>query len=137
MGGIKFSIVCVALSGLVSCGTPAERCETRILEERKNVSLLLSDVEANIARGSAWENTARNDTGFRFCAGATRRGHGQLGLGYSSCYGSPTTVRQRVPIDPVAEMRKRDALQARLLALSSSSSPQCRPRLDTAADTAG
>ncbi|QDA37030.1 hypothetical protein E4191_23075 (plasmid) [Paracoccus liaowanqingii] len=134
MNGLKFAIVGVALSGLVSCGTPAERCDTRILEERRNVLQLLDEVEANIARGYAWENTTRNNSGFSFCAGGTRRGHGQLGLGYSTCYGGPTTVRERVPIDPVAEERKRDALQTRLSGLALSRTPQCVASFNTLID---
>ncbi|ABL72677.1 hypothetical protein SAMN04244581_03881 [Paracoccus denitrificans] len=131
MNRVTLAIICVALFGLASCGTPAEQCEARVAAEQRNVSRLLQEVEANIARGYAWESTV-NDTGFRLCAGGFRGGYGRLGLGYSSCYGGPDTARQRVAIDPAAEMRKRDALQKRLAALSSQGVPQCIARYGAA-----
>lgn len=121
----RLAVSCAALFALVSCGTPAERCETRLAAERQNVMRLLQQVEANIARGYAWESQTTDDSGFRFCAGGFNTGHGRLGLGYSSCYGGPQTQRQRVPIDPAAENRKREALQQRLAALSTGQAPQC------------
>lgn len=119
MNRTSLVILCAALFGLASCGTPTERCEARVLAEQRNVSQLLQEVEANIARGYAWEDTTANDIGFRFCAGGYRGGYDRFGLGYSGCYGGPETVRKRVAIDPAAEMRKRDALRERLAALSS------------------
>lgn len=127
MNRVTLAITCVAMFGLASCGTPIEHCEERVAAERRNVSRLLQEVEANIARGYAWESTV-NDTSFRLCAGGFRGGYGRLGLGYSSCYGGPDTVRKRVAIDPAAEMRKRDALQKRLAALSSQGVTQCVAR---------
>lgn len=132
MNRITLAITCAALFGLASCGTPAERCETRVSAEQRNVARLLQEVETNIARGYAWEDSAANATGFRFCAGGFRGGHGRLGLGYSSCYGGPDTMRKRVAIDPAAEMRKRDALQKRLAALSSQGAAQCAARYGAA-----
>lgn len=128
MTRITLALACAALAGLASCGTPAERCEARVEAEQRHVSRLLEEVEANIARGYAWEDTVVNETGFRFCAGGFRGGYNRLGLGYSGCYGGPDTVRKRVPIDPAAEMRKRDALQQRLAALTSDAPSQCVAR---------
>ncbi|CAM3134717.1 hypothetical protein SAMN04488021_11060 [Paracoccus aminovorans] len=128
MNRIPLAIACAALAGLTSCGTPTERCEARVSAEQRNVARLLQEVEANIARGYAWETNVAGDTGFRLCAGGFRGGYGRLGLGYSSCYGGPETVRKQVPIDPAAEMRKREALQKRLAALSSQGTSQCIAR---------
>lgn len=127
MNRVTLAMIC-ALFGLASCGTPAERCEAHVSAEQRNVSLLLQEVEANIARGYAWESAAVSDTGLRFCAGGFRGGYGRVGLGYSSCYGGSDMVRKRVAIDPAAEMRKRDALQKRLAALSAGGAPQCVAR---------
>ncbi|WP_410218238.1 hypothetical protein [Paracoccus sp. (in: a-proteobacteria)] len=130
MNCITFVITSVAICGLASCSTPAEQCEVSVAAEQRNVSRLLQEVEANIARGYTFQDTTTSETDFRFCAGGFRGGHGRLGLGYSSCYGGPQTTRERVPIDPSAEMRKRDALQNRLGALSSKGTLQCVSGLD-------
>lgn len=125
MNRVALAITCLALVVLASCAAPPQRCEARLAAEQRNVSRLLQEVEANIARGYAWQDAVVSDTGFRFCAGGFRGGSGRLGLGYSTCHGGPETVRKRVPIDPAAEMRKRDALRERLAALSSDAPPQC------------
>ena len=131
MNRVALAITCAALFGLASCGTPAEQCEARVAAEQRNVLRLLQEVEANIARGYAWETTV-SGTGFRLCTGGFRGGYGRLGLGYSSCHGGPDTMRKRVPIDPAAEMRKREALQKRLAALSAQGVSQCLARHDAA-----
>lgn len=128
MNRITLTIGCAALSALTACAPPPERCEAQVAAEQRNVSRLLQEVEANLARGYAWESAPRADTGLRFCAGGFRGGWGRVGLGVSSCYGGAETVRQRVPIDPAAEMRKRAALQKRLAALSAQGVPQCLAR---------
>lgn len=128
MSRIPLALTCAAMLGLAACGTPTERCEANVTAEQRNVARLLQDVEENIARGYAWEYATTDDTGFRFCAGGFRGGYGRVGLGYSSCYGGPQTTRKRVPIDPAAEMRKRDALQQRLAALSAQGPSQCAAR---------
>ena len=40
---------------LAACGTPQERCISRNTSEYRTVARLLSEVEANLARGYAWE----------------------------------------------------------------------------------
>ncbi|MTH64150.1 hypothetical protein [Paracoccus shanxieyensis] len=115
---------------LAACGTPTEQCEARVASEQRNVRALLAEVEGNIARGYAWETQPVRDTGLRFCAGGYRGGN--FGLGLSSCYGGTNTMRERVPIDPVAETRKRDALQQRLTALSTFGQSQCVARYGAA-----
>ena len=116
---------CLALGVLVSCGTSAERCEGHVAAEQRNVARLLQEVEANIARGYAYETKPVETAGFRFCAGGFSRSSERLGMGYASCYGDNQTIRQRVAIDPTTELRKRDALRSRLEALSGDRAPQC------------
>lgn len=119
---------CTIIGALASCATPAERCSARISAEQRSVSRLLQEVETNIARGYAYETTRADTPGFRVCAGGFRHGSDRLGLGYSSCYGGDRTIRERVAIDPEAELRKRAALQDRLEALSAAGSAQCATR---------
>lgn len=120
-----------ALIGLTSCGAPEERCEARVSSEYRQVSRLLAEVQANISRGYAWENEIRDGGDFSFCAGGYGGGYdgwGWGGVGYGTCYGGTDVVRKRVAIDPATEMRKRDALQQRLKALSTQGPEACAAR---------
>lgn len=121
-------IACTIIGSLASCATTTERCNARISSEQRNISRLLQDVETNIARGYAYETTAAYTPGFRICAGGFSHGSDRVGLGYSSCYGGERTIRQRVAIDPDAELRKRAVLRNRLVALSATDGAQCAVR---------
>ncbi|SMO80583.1 hypothetical protein [Paracoccus laeviglucosivorans] len=129
MKPVSIAIACFGLFGLAACGTPAERCQASVSSEERAVTRLLGEVNENLARGYAWENEVRGGTGFSFCAGGYRSG--RVGLGYGSCYGGPDTVRTRVPIDPAAELRKRDALQKRLAGLQAGGQAACIARYGT------
>ena len=118
-------ITCAIIGSVASCTTPAEQCNARISAEQRNVSRLLQEVEANIARGYAYETRPGYSPGFRVCAGGFRHGSDRLGLGYSGCYGGDRTIRERVAIDPESELRKRAALRNRLAALSTAGGAQC------------
>ena len=118
-------IACAIIGSLTSCATTAERCSARISAEQSSVSRLLQEVEANIARGYAYETTSTDTPGFRICAGGFSHGSDRLGLGYSSCYDGERTIRQRVAIDPDSELRKRAALRTRLATLSAAGGAQC------------
>lgn len=108
----------IALTALVSCGTPQQQCDSRVSSEYKQVQRLLAEVNQNISRGYAWESGVASSGGsFSFCAGGYRGGYRGVGLGLGSCYGGSDVVRKRVAIDPAAELRKRDALQKRLASL--------------------
>lgn len=130
MRSITISTACAALLLVASCSPPGERCEASISVERKNVTRLLQEVDGNLKRGYAFEDSVARSSGLRFCAGSIHRSSSRVGVGYSGCYGGSQTTRQRVPIDPVAEMRKRDALEARLAALSSNGGARCVTRVD-------
>lgn len=126
MSRATVAVGCLAMICLSSCGTPQERCEDAVSAEYKQVSRLLAEVQANISRGYAWENEVRDGGGFSFCAGGfDGDGWGWGGVGLGTCYGDTNVVRKRVPIDPTAEMRKRDALQERLEALSTRGADAC------------
>lgn len=133
----RLVITCATLLALASCGTPQERCEQQVSSEYRQVSRLLNEVNQNLARGYAWDDGARRSN-VSFCAGGFRsRGWGGgIGFGYGTCY-DLDSPRRRVPIDPVSEMRKRDALQQRLAALSQRGPATCMARYGTAAATGG
>ena len=120
-------ITCALIGSVASCTTPAEQCNARISAEQRNVSRLLQEVDANIARGYAYEMRPGYSPGFRICTGGFRHGSDRLGLGYSGCYGGDRTIRERVAIDPESELRKRAALRNRLAALSTAGGAQCSP----------
>ena len=122
-------ITCALIGSVASCTTPAEQCNARISAEQRNVSRLLQEVDANIARGYAYETRPGYLPGFRICTGGFRHGSDRLGLGYSGCYGGDRTIRERVAIDPESELRKRAALRNRLVALSTTGGAQCSARL--------
>lgn len=126
MKPIRLAISCLGLAGLAACGTPQQQCEARVASEYREVSRLLDEVNQNIARGYAWERQLRGGTGLSLCAGGY--GRGRFGWGYGTCYGGPDTVRTRVPIDPAAEQRKRDALQKRLISLGHGGNAACAAR---------
>lgn len=123
---VTTAVGCFAMICLSSCGTPQERCERAVSAEYTQVSRLLAEVQANIARGYAWENEVSDGVGLSLCAGGfDGGGWGWGGVGFGTCYGDTNVVRKRVPIDPAAEMRKRDALQARLEVLSTRGTAAC------------
>ena len=104
---------------LVACGTPQERCIRQNTREFRNVSNLLAEVEANLARGYAWEEREVEDTVFTQCRDYVRNEDGELRAVLTPCWRDVTrTERYRVAIDPASETRKRDNLAARKLALS-------------------
>ncbi|MGA0614045.1 hypothetical protein [Paracoccus sp. KR1-242] len=122
---------CLAVIALSSCAPPVERCEARVSSEYSQVSRLLAEVQGNLSRGYAWQNEIRDGGGFSFCAGGYNGdygGWGWGGVGLGTCYGGTDVVRTRVPIDPAAEMRKRDALQKRLDALAAQGPAECAAR---------
>ncbi|MFG6084227.1 hypothetical protein ACEUZ9_000476 [Paracoccus litorisediminis] len=130
MSRASVAFASLAFIGLSSCAPPVEQCEARVSSEAKQISRLIADVQANISRGYAWENEISDGGGFSFCAGSYGGdydgwGWGGVGLGYSTCYGGSDVVRTRVPIDPAAEIRKRDALQKRLDTLSAQGAAAC------------
>lgn len=104
---------------LGACGTPQERCISSNTSEYRTVSRLLAEVEGNLARGYAWEERQVVRDRLTQCRGYARDRDGRVVVVYEPCWRDYVDVeRYRVPIDPVAEERKRDNLAARQAALA-------------------
>lgn len=112
------ALICVTLA---ACGTPRQRCEAQNTREYRTVANLLTEVQANLVRGYAWEERETRRTEWRDCRDVVRRRDGTHDIVYRPCLRSvPDIERYRVAIDPAAETRKRDNLAARLRALEPS-----------------
>lgn len=108
---------------LTACGTPQERCISRNTNEYRTVSRLLAEVEGNLARGYAWEERQVVRNRMTQCRDEFRDGKGNIQVRYRPCWRDYVdSERYRVPIDPAAEMRKRDNLAARQASLASRAS---------------
>lgn len=104
---------------LSACGTPQERCISRNTGEYRNVSRLLAEVEANLARGYAWDERQVVRDRLTQCREVYRDKDGNAQVVSRPCWRDYVdTERFRVPIDPAAETRKRDNLAARRTALA-------------------
>lgn len=115
----NLALTALACAALAACGTPQERCISANTREYRVVSDLLAEVEGNLARGYAWEEREVTRTVFRDCSTVIRDKDGDRHLVTRPCLDDVTDIeRYRVPIDPAAEQRKRDNLQARLKALT-------------------
>lgn len=100
---------------LTACGTPQERCIARHTREYRNVSNLLAEVESNLARGYAWEEEQVVRERLTTCRHILRDKEGNVEILHRPCWRDKVeTRRYRVPVDPVAEERKRDGLAKRL-----------------------
>lgn len=103
---------------LTACGTPQEQCISRNTKEYRVVSNLLKEVEANLARGYAWEEREVTRTVWRDCPVVIRNKEGKERWVDRPCLRDITDVeRYRVPIDPVVERRKAENLHQRKSAL--------------------
>lgn len=122
---------------LLACGTPQERCIWRATQELEAVEELLAEVEGNIARGYAWEEYEQTTMQWVRCVkpappqpppapGSPPPPPPQQSL----CFEPVTiTLQRRVPIDPAAEIRKRDGLatkRAELTRTANAEIAQCR-----------
>lgn len=104
---------------LVACGTPQEQCIAQNTREYRAVSNLLTEVEANLARGYAWDERVVTRTEFDSCPTVYYNSDGERVLVSRGCWRDVAyTQRFRVPIDPAAEQRKAANLRSRQAALS-------------------
>ncbi|MFD1883289.1 hypothetical protein [Paracoccus pacificus] len=108
-----------ALGLLAACGTPQEQCISRQTRELRTVTNLLAEVEGNLARGYAWEEREVLSREWDDCARVVRGRNGERDVIFVPCMRTVSdTERYRVPIDPAAEMRKRDGLRERRAVLT-------------------
>ncbi|WBU58197.1 hypothetical protein [Paracoccus sediminicola] len=118
------------LAVLAACGTPQERCISRNTSEYRALSRLLDETNANLARGYAWREREVSRTAYTTCRRPVRDDDGELRIVSYGCWRDRIdTERYRVPIDPAAERRTRDNLQAKLdseTARAASAIRQCR-----------
>ena len=104
---------------LAACATPQERCISRNTDEYRTVSRLLAQVEGNLSRGYAWEERQVVRTRPTQCQRVYRDRKGQDHVTTYTCWRDYVDQeRYRVPIDPAAELRKRDGLVERQDALA-------------------
>ncbi|WP_411839338.1 hypothetical protein [Paracoccus sp. ME4] len=104
---------------LAACGTPQERCISRNTSEYRTVSALLAEVEGNLSRGYAWEERQVVRSRFAQCERVFRDKDGKAQITTYGCWRDYVdTESYRVPIDPAAEIRKRDGLKARQATLA-------------------
>lgn len=114
--------LCLApVLALAACGTPQDRCISRNTSEYRTVSALLAEVEGNLSRGYAWDERQVVRTRFAQCDRVIRDSKGNRSISTYGCWRDYVDVeRFRTPIDPAAEIRKRDNLRDRQAALASS-----------------
>lgn len=107
----------IALSSLLAvtaCGTPQQQCIRKNTSEYRNVSRLLQETEANLARGYAWEERTVTRTRWTECRDVDRDRDGNVIVRTRSCLRDYTDIeRFRVAIDPLVEQRIRDNLAAK------------------------
>lgn len=121
-------LMTLALTALLAaCGTPQENCIARNTRENRVLMNLLEEVEGNLARGYAWDERTVTTTEWDTCPRVLRDKDGNRHIVPEPCLRDVTdTERFRVPIDPAAEIRKRDGLRARLAALEPQASAVVR-----------
>ena len=109
------SLPVLILLTLTACGTPQEQCIAANTRDLQVVNRLISETEANLARGYAWKERQVMRTELDFCRRAVRDRDGDIHYIESSCWRDVVdTERYRVPIDPAAERRTRDYLVEKL-----------------------
>lgn len=121
---------------LLACGTPQERCIWRATQELEAVEELLAEVEGNIARGYAWQEYEQTTMQWVRCVKPPpppppgSPPPPPQPPQQSLCFEPVTvTLQRRVPIDPAAEIRKRDGLAAKRAELARTANAeiaQCR-----------
>ncbi|OCX66657.1 hypothetical protein BFP70_00375 [Thioclava sp. SK-1] len=116
----KFLFILPMLAIVAACGTPQERCINRSTRELRTIERLLDEVQANLARGYAWEEYEVTRRRWSTCAvEEITHPDGTVERRKKRCLERYTeTERRRVPIDPAAEIRKRDGLIAKSQQLS-------------------
>jgi hypothetical protein len=112
----------LVLLALAACAAPREACEDRVGVEIRRLNALIAETRADLARGYRTERDYRDGfgVGLTLCSG---------GRDVRFCTGSGTRYRiDREAVDPEAERRKLDALEARRTRLALRGEEACRAR---------
>ena len=108
--GLMVSVVAL----LAACGTPQERCIRNATNELRIIDDLISEVQANLTRGYAYETYEITRTRWEICGYYEYESDGEIRSRPRYCLDDVSdTVRRRVAIDPQAEQRKLEGLQSR------------------------
>ncbi len=105
---VKFCLAWVTplVFGIAACSTPQERCVMTASEELRRVEQLITETEIDLERGYRIEQNIRPGFELQFC-------HDVNG-NFRWCNRHVTRVSENeVAVDPMAERRKLDALNAR------------------------
>lgn len=114
----NLTLALVGCLTLTACGTPQEQCISRNTTEYRAVTRLLDEVQANLARGYAWQEREITRTEWRDCPVVVRDKDGKTRWIDRPCLRDVTDIeRYRVAIDPAAERRKAENLRQRQAAL--------------------
>lgn len=116
----------LALAGvalLAGCGTPQEQCVNRSTREIRTLQNLLEEVNGNLSRGYAFEEYETVEHRWVVCRFQPPPPLDPAGnpikVKPKRCFEPErVTHTRRVPIDPVAEMNKREGLLAKIESLT-------------------
>lgn len=127
---MRLAPILLSLFALSACTTPQDRCIRQSTEELRRVTSLLADVEANLARGYAWQEYEVTSPQWEICGWDEVKKGDKIINRPRHCFKDHTETRRRtVPIDPLVETRKRDNLAAKrkqLAAQAQARIAQCR-----------
>ncbi len=101
------------LALLAGCGTPQERCIRSATAELRTITELAAEVEANLARGYAWESHEVTRTVWMICDWQPSPVPGEPPRPQYCLEDDTETLRRRIAIDPAAETRKLQGLMAK------------------------
>lgn len=112
-----------ALALLAACGTPQQQCIAGQTRELRVIDRLIADTDRTLTRGYAVEERVEYRPDWVECGPVRRTKDGRT-IRPSRCFEDrPVTLRVPVAIDPAAEARKLDGLQARRAALTAAAAP--------------
>lgn len=121
---MRAAVSLAALAFVAACATPQQQCILSQTRELRVLDRLIAETDANLTRGYAIEERVGYETGWVPCGPVRRTKDGRVVRPAGLCLDDrPVTVRSPVAIDPAAEARKLEALQARRAALAARVEP--------------
>lgn len=122
---MRAALFVIPLVFLAACGTPQERCIRQSMTELRRVTDLVTELRGNLARGYAWQSYETTSSRWEVCGYDTITKGDKVIQRPRMCLEDYTVTRRRpVPIDPVVEKRKLDALLKRQAELSKAAEAQ-------------